>query len=239
MSIVYSKRKEWKPAFYYSQKTVECNPANRTAWWNLGLAAVVLQRWKTMRLAWQQLGHTQPNLSKWIPVQMAHQRFKEVVWVKPLDLVRARVESIPHPFSRRRYGEIILHDRSSIGNLIVEQRQVPIYQEVELLERSFFDTYSVLLHTNDINHIDLLNRLCQKAELGFDNWTNTNQLHANTARNNKVEYYSKQFFKDASPEHTPDYHVIGMAAKQKAAIVEVLEAWRIISLCSYSQLERH
>ena len=237
LSLIYRARKEWKPIFHYSQKTVECNSENLKAWWNLGLAATVLQRWEVAREAWEKLGHKTSAAAKLMPIQIAHRGFKEIVWTRQIDVVRVRIESIPHPFSRRRYGEIIMHDRTSIGKLVVQQKRVDIYKEVQALERSFFDTYSVLLHTDKASDIDLLDKLCLEAELGFDNWTNSNEVHINSARKAKAEYYSKNFFKQIEDEQT--YHVIGIAAKRRREVLEVLETWRIITLANYSQLERH
>lgn len=237
LSLIYRARKEWKPTFHYSQKTVEYNAQNREAWWNLGLAATVLQRWEIAQRAWSvlELGNVvKPEL---LPIQIVHRGFKEVVWARQIDLVRVRIESIPHPFSRRRYGEVIMHDRYSIGKLIVKNKRIDIYREVQALERSFFDTYSVLLHTDKRSDIDVLDKLCLEAELGFDNWTNSNEVQTKPNRKAKAEYYSKNFFKPSEEEQT--YYVIGIAAKRRKEVLETLEAWRIITLANYSQLERH
>lgn len=236
LSLIYKERKEWKPTFHYSKKAVECDEGNKEAWWNLSLAATVLQHWKTRQEAWTKLGHTRQAI-KMLPIELTARNFREVVWARQIDLVRARIESIPHPFSGRRYGEVILHECKSAGNMVMGTKTIPIYKEVQRLERSFFDTYSVLLHTDKSSDIDLLDKLCLDADLGFDNWSNTNELHLNKQRSATPEYYMKNFFEGAAPEQ--NYHVIGIASKKDADVLEVMEAWRVISLNAYSQLERH
>ena len=237
LSLIYKGRKEWKPTFYYSRKAVDCNVENKEAWWNLGLAATVLQHWEVVQEAWKILGYSLWQKPRMLPIEIATQNFREVIWTRQLDMVRARIESIPHPFSGRRYGEIILHERKAVGNMVVGKKTTPIYKEVQRLERSFFDTYSVLLHTAERKDIELLDKLCLDADLGFDNWSNSNELHLNKHRTSQPEYYMNRSFENNTPEQ--EYSVIGMAAKDPNAIREVLETWRVISLGTYSQLERH
>ncbi len=238
LSLIYKARKEWKPTLYYSQKAADCDAGNKVAWWNVGIAATVLQRWESVRKAWQQLGHTSKPTPRMQAIELHVRNFREVVWTKPLDMVRVRIESIPHPFSGRRYGEVILHECESVGNIVAAKQAMSVYKEVQRLERSFFDTYSVIIHTESSADIDILDKLCLEAELGFDNWSNTNELHLNKQRTATPEYYMKRFFDKGTnpPQHS---HLIGIAAKRKTDVLDVLEAWRVISLGAYSQLEKH
>lgn len=238
LSLIYRARLEWKPAFHYSQRTLEGNPDNEIAQWNLGLAATVLQRWDIAGATWKYLKHHKSKY-RLLPIQLQNRGFQEIVWASPIDPVRAKIESIPHPFSKRQYGEVILHDRKSMGKLVVQQQSVSIYPEIQLLERSFFETYSVLLHTDKASDINLLDQLCLDSDIGFDNWSNTNEIHTNKQRKASPEYYTKDFFEGTQDSSEQNYAVIGMAAKRKDTILEILENWRIISLADYSQLERH
>jgi len=138
LGSIYKNRNEWKPSFHYSRKATETNPGEEEAWWNLAIAATALKKWNAAQQAWTQLGYDQEENKKTslLPIRINGHAHAEIVWARSLDPARARIESIPHPTSGRRYGEIVLHDCTPSGYRVVQQRRLPVYKELERTEKS-------------------------------------------------------------------------------------------------------
>jgi len=236
LGSIYKNRNEWKPSFHYSQKATETNPSDEEAWWNLAIAATALKKWPTVQNAWDKLGyekeaHAQPAL---IPLRINGHSHAEIVWAKSLDPIRARIESIPHPTSGRRYGEIVLHDRVPSGYRILKQQQLPVFKELERVEKSWFKTYAVILQTNQKSDVEVLDKLCYNEALGFENWSNLNEMHGKSLQKTRKEYYDASFMQ----KELADFQIIAIAAKKGQVVQRVLNNWHIITLKEYEQLQR-
>ncbi|MEN0005973.1 MAG: hypothetical protein AAF798_17615 [Bacteroidota bacterium] len=229
---LYKERQEWKPTLHYNKKTVALTPDDQQAWWNLCLAATALSKWRLARSIWAKFG-----LSNWktVPVcfQLSYQGKFEIVWGRQVDPVRAVVESIPHPTSDRRFGDIVLLDREIAGYNVVAQRRVPVMEELGLYKRSIFQTYATWLDTGAEADIDVLARLCQEAELGFEVWSRAIQLKTFQPMDQKPEYYDPSFLEAAEREGTQ----VAIAAKQDAQVQKILDSWKVICLKNYFGLE--
>lgn len=230
---IYKHRKEWKPTLHYGLKTLECSDHYPSVWNFVAAAATALGKSKVLVRALPYLAKAALQNRKVIPVQISHGSFKEIVWAKPLHPLKARIISIPHPNSRRRFGEIILHDWHPIGYRVIKNKRYPLFEELERLKTSHFHTFSVLLHDSSEQQIQQLEQLCSDAGIGFEVWSNMNFNQINT-QSKQPEYYDQII---ATPEQA--YTLIALAAKERETVDELLNTWRIITLAEYSQLERH
>jgi ribosomal protein S19 len=243
LSLFYRQRNEWKPSFYYSQKAIETNPEDKTAWHILATSATALQRWQTARKAWNELGFEFRKTDKilnldlgLIPVCINPKIKPEIVWARQIDPARAKIESIPQPSSERRYKETILIDNQPIAHRNLRGKRVPIFEELERIRLSPYNTYAVVLETGAQNSVDILDKLCQDAEIGFDNWSKVTRQF--WLRNQKIlpEFFGAEIF--SKVHEGTDYQLIALASKSHFEIKEVLHAWKIITLQSYRDLIR-
>lgn len=242
LSRTYRSRMEWKPTFHYCLKAVEHNNFDENLWETLGIAATALGEWETARYAWNQLGfHFKPSAEALhldlglVPVRLNPTTQPEIVAARRIDPVRARIESIPQPSSGRRYKDLILveNKQNPIGNFYLQNKKLPIHNELQLLKSSNWFTYSVLLHTSSQADVDTLANLCLSANLGFDNWSNATRFFQPNIHRSVAEYFDQAIFGKQERE----VFLIAMAAKQLREVEAVLESWRVITLQEFGGVE--
>jgi len=56
LGTLYKYRQDWKAALHYIKKSVALNPGNQKAWWDLGIAATALKRWRIAKNVWSKFG---------------------------------------------------------------------------------------------------------------------------------------------------------------------------------------
>jgi hypothetical protein len=83
----------------------------------------------------------------------------EVVWCRRIDPARALIDNIPLPDSGRRHGDIVLHDGAPNGERILNERVVPVVDELELWQASEISTVTAQLtcpHQEDVEAVTSL-----------------------------------------------------------------------------------
>ncbi|SCL21429.1 hypothetical protein GA0070624_2315 [Micromonospora rhizosphaerae] len=120
------------------------------AFWNLGIAATIMEDWATARNAWRGYGLTVPDGDGEImgdygvtPVRLNPGSGGEVVWALRLCPARARVLNVPTPESGRRFGEIVVHDGAPNGEREVAGRTYSVFDELLLFRASELPTSSL------------------------------------------------------------------------------------------------
>jgi hypothetical protein len=130
------------------------------AFWNLGIAATIMEDWATARDAWRGYGLTVPDGDGEImadfgvtPVRLnADRGGGEVVWARRLCPTRAQVLNVPTPESGRRFGEVVVHDGAPNGHREVGGRTYSVFDELLLFRTSELPTSSVTVtaHREDV-----------------------------------------------------------------------------------------
>jgi len=236
LSKIYRQRREWKPTLYYSQEAIKRNTYEQIIWNNLATAATALEKWELAKTALQKIAVSIPvHSSKPIPIRIrTRSRRLEIVWTLPLQQLCAKIISIPSPESGRRYGEVILYDWNNNEKHIVGNKTHRVFLEIERFKKSFYRTFSVLLHTDHSSAIQKLEELCYNQQLGFENWSNLQHQLTIQTENRAAEYYEYP-----SQESNIGYQLIAIAALEKQQVEGVLKIWRLITLQEYSWLDEH
>ena len=234
---IYHQRREWKPAFHYFKKTVAFLPELREGWWCLGIAATALKKRRIARSVWSKFGLSQlPGKPEGL--RLTYDNTFEILWMSAIDPAQARILSIPHPASGFRFRDEVLYERKPVGHHIVSNRRVPVYQELGIMKRSHYRTYSCLLHHASAKQIQQLERLCYDARLGFEIWSNAARSMVIDNPQAFPEYYGRSIL--PAQEETPDDHaLIAIAAMHQVEVLHVLDAWEVISLGQYSDLRAY
>jgi tetratricopeptide (TPR) repeat protein len=179
IALEHKRLGNWRKSYEAGLRACELTPAGSEAcWWNLGIAATALQDWATARHAWRSFGIKVPegdgplemNLGS-VPIRIANDSATEVVWCQRIDPARARILSIPLIESGHRYGDLVLHDGAPNGHRKLGERQVPVFDELALLESSSFQTHEVLVVCPAPSDITDLERLVANAGGAFEDWT--------------------------------------------------------------------
>ncbi|WP_319458875.1 tetratricopeptide repeat protein [Micromonospora sp. RTP1Z1] len=136
------------------------------AFWNLGIAATIVEDWDTARDAWRGYGLTVPDGDGEImadfgvtPIRLnADRSGGEVVWARRLCPTRAQVLNVPTPESGRRYGEVVVHDGAPNGEREVDGRTYSVFDELLLFRASELPTSSVTVaaHVEDVRALAAL-----------------------------------------------------------------------------------
>lgn len=237
MGEIYKARKEWKPSFYYTQKALENNPSDEIAWWNLGIIATALKKWQLARGAWNRVGYALRENDKAIelelgavPIRLNPKHQPEIVWAHRIDPVRARIASIPAPSSGKCFRDLVLFDTEHRGYRILKGKRIPVFDELQVIKRSGYQTYQVTLETAQFSEVEVLDQLCFDADLGFDNWTKATRTLLNKNANFLPEYYNENLQKETSYSH----YIVAMAALSEQEVAEVLNNWKLITLNNFS-----
>ncbi|SDF51193.1 hypothetical protein SAMN05660662_2431 [Blastococcus aurantiacus] len=190
-------RRDWPASQDYSARSLELTPESQReeepAAWNLGIAATARRDWATARRAWTAYGlrvggegdepiedDRGPGAVRLNPpVRYVGQRDleldgrvwePEVVWGLRLDPARIRIASVPLPESGHRFGDVVLHDGEPQGTRRHDGTDHPVFEEIELWERSPIPTSSVGVRAADEDVTELRHAL-ELAELEVEDWT--------------------------------------------------------------------
>lgn len=232
---IYKNRKEWKPVLHYHKKTIALDTSNKEAWWNVGIAATALKKWRIAKHVWNKFG-VQTKRNAPVSVRLQYNNRFEILWVTPIDPVRGIVNSIPFPKSGNRFGDILLLDRTPSGHHVLKNKKVPVFDCLGLFKRSVYRTYSCWVSTVDGEKLSQLDSLCTTAGLGFENWSNAHRMYAPQLTSQLPEYFGPEFIPQATDRA---FTHVAIAAKNGKDVEEVLGNWNLITLEMFSALTCH
>ena len=239
LGSIYKDRAEWKPSFYYNSCATERNPKDLKAWQNLAIAATALKKWKEARTAWNQLGFDFRETNRALDLDLGAIAIclhsgptSEVVWGRRIDPARAIIESVPHPDSGYGYGDLVLVDNVVVGHLVRQGKKIPVFDELQRIKKGDYQTFSVMLHTSQLADIDLLAGLCRQEAIGFDNWSMASRHLPAPVYRGRMEFHPPP------AEEASDGYVVGLAAGSRRELLQVLRNWKVITLQSFSELQR-
>jgi hypothetical protein len=236
LGLIYKYQCNWRESFYYNQKAIEADLNNEAAYWNLGIAATALNDWKTARQAWNFFGlklevnNDEVNMDLGSrPVRLNPNHNAEVIWARRIDPARTIIESVPLPESNHRYNDLLLNDGAPVGYRISNGKEYPVFNELQLLQQSNFKTFSVVINTDNQDEIDQLGLLCDKNDIGFEDWTTVRILCKKCSEGIPHENHDHDY-KFSSDQ----LRNIGLAATNKTTIENILTEWRKITSADYS-----
>ncbi len=235
---IYKYQQDWKATLHYNKKAAAIDASDQTAWWNIGIAATALKKPRLAKSVWSKFGFED---EKWKQKSVRCARITlgkqfDIVWVNPLDPARGVIQSIPLPATGRRFRDIVLLDGEVSGYNIAKEKKYPVYEELGVYKRSNYHTFSCQIQTQHINDFRYLEKLCRKANLGFENWSNVARVFANRPENKLPEYYGTEMMHSSVPMQ--EMHV-AIAAPALAEVEEVLHSWQVISLGHFRNLTFH
>jgi tetratricopeptide (TPR) repeat protein len=240
LGLICKYRGDWKKSFEYNLKATQLDPESEAAWWNLGIASTALKNWRMARTAWNNFGlnfeinDEEPTAGSWdAPIRINPEEEAEVVWAVRIDPARAIIKSIPLAKSGHRYGDMILNDGAPVGKRQVNGQEYSVFNELELLQKSNFKTFSVIIKVDEEYQLEKLFDLLSQYDLPYENWTETVQFickqcsegtpHEKHDRNLEISLQSDNFN-------------IAIASQNQEIVSELLIKWKVITLCDFEEL---
>ena len=240
LQAIYKSRQEWKPTYHYTKRALALDPMHSDVWWDLGIAATALKKWRIARNVWSKFNipPTFPkNTREVCAIYLPNGNQFELIWARPLCPARAEIISIPQPASGRRYKDLIYYDRMQLkGHTIAGNRKMPVFAFLGHCKHSNYETFSCQLYTNKERDLQSLEALCVEAGCGFENWSNSALSFSPGVLEGIPEFYN---IKNISSQALADEQWVAIAAKNQHEVEWMLQQWRLISLKDYHNLQRH
>lgn len=225
--LIAKCERRWPDCWTFNQRAAHLDPNDAPAWWNLGIAATAMGDWYTARQAWSRYGIDVPdgtgpidmNLGA-VPIRVAPLEHPEVVWCQRLDPARAVIRSIPTPESGRGCGDTVLHDGEPRGSRVHSGREVPVFDELELLAPGRLHTFTARIVAPVQSDMEELEVAASKEELIVEDWRSS------------LRWLCQKCSEGAPHEHPGGEQeewqaerIVGVAARSEEAARSSLTAW--------------
>jgi hypothetical protein len=225
LGLLYKYKGDWHRSLEYNRKATELNPDDEASWWNLGIAATALGEWSEARRAWSACGMNPPPGDGapdfgWgmTPVRLEPNGDGEVVWARRIDPARALIGSVPLPTSPYRWRDIVLTDGAEEGQRIIEGRVYSVFNALQLLSPSAFQTFVVELGTDNEGAITALGELAMADEMGAEYWGKSTQILCKACSLGLPDGHSHHDGAPANPH-------FGLAARDEGQVRTLLDRW--------------
>ncbi|WP_454909090.1 tetratricopeptide repeat protein [Variovorax gossypii] len=230
--LIHKYRGDWAASLQANARAVQCEPGNEGALWNLGIAATALGDWATARRAWRQYGIGIPDGEGPIdffvgltPIRVHGDEASEVVWADRIDPARAILRSVPTPACGHRWGDLVLHDGAANGYRMRGEREVPVFDALELIAPSEHGTYELTVEGVTQDDIDALIRRFEAADAGAENWTTSMQVLCRACSEGRP-YGEGHDHEPGEPPGARGPWRLGIAAREEGAALRILAEWR-------------
>lgn len=235
LGIMYKYRREWKACLYYNKKAVSLDVDNRESWWSLAIAATALQKTRLTRTVWSKFGFSTKNQAypPMVSVRLLYEQQMELVGLATNSPASGYITSIPHPSAPYHYRDLLLFDKALRGyHHGIDNKRYPIYDDLGILKRSYYQTFSCQLSSDSEEVIRSLEQLCRDNELGFEVWSAAAQSQSRLSPSRLPEYFS-------FPKLDQGTVLVALAAKTDKEVLQVLTTWQLITLESYADLRAY
>ncbi|MCU1306049.1 MAG: tetratricopeptide 2 repeat protein [Acidobacteriaceae bacterium] len=220
-------RGDWKNSLRFNQRSLELNPENEGACWNLGIAATALHNWAEARRAWKAYGIEVISESDEVLmppvsacVRLNPENAGEVVWGERLDPARFVILNVPLPESKHRFNDIVLNDGAQSGTRIRDGLEVPVFDELEMWKKSDYSTFTVEIHVPDETAQQKLMELCDHRRLGLEDWSTIRIICAECSKGSVAPHKCE---KDQVDENRRNF---AFAAKNQDDVLTLLRDWK-------------
>jgi hypothetical protein len=226
LGLLRKEQRNWQESLRCNQKAVALDPSEREAWWNLGIAATALEDWAEARRAWKGFGIVIPEGAGPIemkmgltPIRINPYEEAEVVWCRRIDPARAIIACVPLPQSEHRFGDLLLHDGAPNGFRKLDGKEVPVFDELQLLTPSEYGTFEAIVSGAGPEDVESLSELASERGLAVEDWSSNIRMLCKACSEGRI---------GANHTHEvdqTDYLRIGFAALSEIQVNEILRRW--------------
>ena len=197
--------------------------------WNAAIAASALGDWKTARGLWSACNIPLPEGDGPIEgdfgvaaVRLNPWQGAETVFMRRIDPVRARLLNVPLPESGHRFGDIVLHDGAPTGSRFDGEREVHVFNQLDRLVPSEFQTFVVFVHADSAADLEALLQASAPGIGYAEDWTRS------------IRHYCMRCSYGAPHRHAdgnqPDVEWqaernLGIAAQSRKSVEKLLKDW--------------
>jgi len=228
LGLIYKYKNEWDESYYHNKRAVELDSTMEGAHWNLGIAATMLQDWPLARQCWNFFGmkyeiineDTAGDLGS-VCVRISPHSNAETIWGIRICPARAIIKNIPLPESEHRFKDMVLNDGAANGYRISAGKEYPVFDEIQHLSSSDYQTYSIKCKPIPKAYFEDLQQRCWKSDIGIENWTTDIRMLCKQCSEGKPHETHDYDLKDTSDEYR-----IAFASTSQETLATVLEDWK-------------
>jgi hypothetical protein len=225
LGLLCKYQSRWEESLEFNRTASSLASDDEAAWWNLGIAATALGNWSEARRAWMACGMEPPPGDGppdfgfgATPVRLDPYGDAEVVWTDRIDPARARIVSVPLPWSAHNCGDIVLTDGAAEGYRVVNDQRYPVFNVLGLLSPSPLRKYVIELGTADPAAVEVLVTTAEELDGAAEDWgQSTNILCAKCSRGTPHEH--------ASGSNSPAHPHCGLAARDDSHAETIIRTW--------------
>ncbi|MBO0724432.1 MAG: tetratricopeptide repeat protein [Blastocatellia bacterium] len=226
LGLLRKEQRNWQESLRCNQKAVALDASEQGAWWNLGIAATALEDWAEARRAWKGFGIEIPEGEGPIeleigltPIRINPYDEAEVVWCRRIDPARAIIACVPLPQSDHRFNDLLLHDGAPNGFRTVDDKEVPVFDELQLLIPSEYGTFEVIVSGVGPEDVESLAEMAAERGLAAEDWSSNLRMICRACSEGNL-----------AGKHThnidqTDYRRIGFAALSEIQARDILRRW--------------
>ena len=175
---IYQQYGHWHQSLDYCQRASALAPEDKKVQRDLALAATAVKDWDLARQIWRAMGLPVKGQQGPVsihfgmaPIRLMDGDDYEVVWAKRIDPVRAVITSVPFANKNFHYGDVVLHGSKTEETQEAYGIQYPLFNALEMFERSRFTTQQVTLELADPNDFYQLITLFCTSKHQMEDWT--------------------------------------------------------------------
>lgn len=227
--LVHKYLRDWPTSLRHNLTALELsNEPDDATCWNAGIAATALGNWNEARRLWSLCGITLPGTEGpvdgdfgVVSIRLNAWGRGETLFARRIDIVRSRLLNVPLPESGYRFGDIVLHDGAKTGSRFDGETEVPVFNALERLTPSEFQTFTVFVECNSQTGLDALLNATAPG-IGFsEDWTSG------------ITYYCLRCSYNVPHRHKPADNrrewqtdrTLGIAAQSRRSVEKLLHDW--------------
>jgi len=193
--FVAKLERRWTASLDFNRRAAELDPEDQASWWNLGIAATATGDWASARLAWSRCGVQIPEGSGplemrlgSVPIRVSPETNPEVVWCDRIDPARGIIRNVPFPECGRGFGDLVLHDGAANGSRMRDGVEIPVFDELELLQPGTLPTYGVdVVAPDERAAAELEGMAVSFDDLNIEDWTGSVRVLCKACSEGKVD----------------------------------------------------
>lgn len=221
---------DWPVSLHHNLRAIELSDEmDEAEHWNAAIAATALGEWTQARRLWAACGvriqegdgPIEGNHGVAV-VRLNPWDAGETVFVQRIDPVRARLLNVPLPESGHRFGDIVLHDGAATGRRFDGERDVPVFNELERLVVSEFQTFVVFVSSPGPDDVMALLEAAAPGIGYTEDWTSSIRNYCMRCSYGTPHLHSEQ---DDTSDDWQLERSLGIAAQSRLSVETLLRGW--------------
>jgi tetratricopeptide (TPR) repeat protein len=184
LGLAHKYMRDWSASLAANREAIAlADEPNEGAIWNAAIAATALGEWAQARALWTQYGvKLSPDDAPDSPIEgrfgLCCVRLNpwsdgETLFAQRIDPARAVLVNVPLPESGHRWGDIVLNDGACTGEREHGDGTVPVFNALQCLQRSEFETFAVFVGAETETDLEALLEIKLPGLGNVEDWTDS------------------------------------------------------------------